>query len=343
MESVQIVINSFINLIESQGTVFIDGAMGTLLFEMGLEQGAPPELWNVEFPERIQEIHSRYIAAGSEIILTNSFGGTHYRLKLHHLQDQVYELNKAAAENARAAADKAPHFVAVAGSMGPTGELLEPMGTMTFEQAKEAFAKQARGLVDGGVDVLWIETMSHLDEVIAAIEGARVASSANPLPIVATLSFDTNGRTMMGVTAAEAITTLRQFDLAAIGANCGQNLPDTMAAVQAMHAVDPGIPLIAKANAGIPHWSENGQLVYDGTPEVMAGYAYHVQQMGAKLIGACCGSTPDTIQAMHAALNGRIPPEQLKMPEKKVVSNDISTPRTSTGSEQKRRRHRREK
>jgi 5-methyltetrahydrofolate--homocysteine methyltransferase len=337
--------NSFDELMQSQTYIFLDGAMGTLLFAMGLEEGAAPELWNVTHPQRIQEVHKQYIEAGSQIILTNSFGGTHYRLKLHDLQDRVYELNKAAAENARAAAANAPHKVAVAGSMGPTGELLQPMGTMTFQQAKEAFKEQARGLIDGGVDVLWIETMSHLDEVKAAIEGAREAAGDKPVPIVATMSFDTNGRTMMGVTGTEAIKALQDYGLAAMGANCGHNLPDTMAAVQAMHQVDGSMPLVAKANAGIPQWGEEGQLVYDGTPEVMAGYAYHVQQKGAKLIGACCGSSPDTIRAMRAALSGEIAVADLPLPQKEAAQEeaDSAQARAGTAGKPKRRRRRRDK
>ena len=298
--------------------------MGTMLFAMGLEQGGAPELWNLAYPERIQEVHRRYIEAGSQVILTNSFGGTRYRLKLHNLEGQVYELNKAAAENARQAADAVPHPVLVAGSMGPTGELLEPLGNMTFAECRAAFAEQTRGLADGGVDILWIETMSHLDEVRAAVEGARLVCS---LPVAATLSFDTNGRTMMGVTAVQAITTLREWKLAAVGANCGNNLPDTMAAIAAMRAADPEMPLIAKANAGIPHWGNNGALEYDGTPEVMAGYAYHVHQMGAQLIGACCGSSPETIRAMAAALKGETPVEQLVRP---VGGDDGTAVNTST-------------
>lgn len=290
--------------------LILDGAMGTMLFAMGLEQGEAPELWNVAHPERIQEVHRRYIEAGSQVILTNSFGGTRYRLKLHDLQDRVYELNKAAAENGRVAADSAPRPVLVAGSMGPTGELLQPLGSMTFAECRAAFAEQARGLADGGVDLFWIETMSHLDEVRAAVEGVRLVCSH---PIVATLSFDTNGRTMMGITAEQAISTIREWKLAAVGANCGNNLPDTMAAIAAMRTVDPEMPLIAKANAGIPRWGNNGALEYDGTPEVMAGYAYHVHQMGAQLIGACCGSAPETIRAMTAALRGEIPVAQLAM------------------------------
>lgn len=321
--------NKFQQLLATNAYLLLDGAMGTMLFSMGLEQGAAPELWNIVFPERIQYVHRRYIEAGSQVILTNSFGGTHYRLKLHDLQNRVYELNRTAAEIARRAA--ATHPILVAGSMGPTGELLEPLGEMTFAECRTAFAAQARGLADGGADVLWIETMSHLDEVRAAIEGAREVCD---LPVAATFSFDTNGRTMMGVTAEQAIMTLREYNLAAIGANCGNNLADTMAAVAAMRAVDPDMPLIAKANAGIPRWGSDGALAYDGTPAVMAGYAYHVHQMGVQLIGSCCGSTPDTIQAMKSALSGDIPLTQLLLPEEENARDSLPT------SKRERRRRR---
>jgi 5-methyltetrahydrofolate--homocysteine methyltransferase len=218
---------------------------------------------------------------------------------LHGLQDRAEELNRAAAEVARAEADAAPHPVVVAGSMGPSGELLDPLGTLTFEEAREAFAEQARGLAAGGVDVFWVETMSDIDEVRAAVAGARLASD---LPIVATMSFDTHGRTMMGVTPQKAAEALSELDLLAIGANCGNNLADTEAAVQAMHQAFPQAIIVAKANAGIPYF-ENSQLVYDGTPEVMAGYALRAREAGARLIGACCGSTAAHIQAMVTALS----------------------------------------
>ena len=324
--------------LQTEDYLVLDGAMGTMLMEMGLEQGAPPEGWNTLYPERIQEVHRRYIEAGSQLILTNSFGGTSFRLKLHNLQDRVYELNRAAAENGRIAAGNAPHPVIVAGSIGPTGELLAPMGTMTFEEAKAAFARQARGLADGGVDLLWVETMSDLDEMRAAVEGAR---SVSDLPIVATLSFDTNGRTMMGITAEQAGRAFQALDIIAFGANCGNNLPDTMAAIQAMHTVAPEIPLVAKANAGIPRWGDDGELVYDGTPEVMAGYAYHARRMGAKLIGGCCGSTPEHIRAMTAALNGSIPAEQLALPQRKNGGDAAPNPILPRPAATPRRRSRR--
>lgn len=290
--------NKLEQLLAENNYLLLDGAMGTMLFGMGLESGAPPEEWNVDFPERIKKVHEAYIEAGSQIILTNTFGGSSYRLKLHNLQDRVYELNKAAAEIGRAAAAEAAHEVVVAGSIGPSGELLAPMGEMTFEDAEAAFAEQARGLSDGGADVLWIETMSDLNEVKAAVFGAR---SVCDLPIAATMSFDTKGNTMMGVTPRQALTELKELGLIAIGANCGNGLADIIGVMEAMHATDPQMILIAKANAGIPKWV-NDELSYDGTPPIMASYANLVHRLGATLIGGCCGSAPEHIEAMAEAL-----------------------------------------
>jgi methionine synthase I (cobalamin-dependent) len=254
--------------------------------------------------ERVQSVHQAYVDAGSDVILTNSFGGTRYRMKLHDLQDRVVELNRAAAQNARAAADAADRPVLVAGSMGPTGELLVPMGNMTYEQCRDAFAEQAQGLIEGGVDVLWVETMSDLNEVKAAVEGARAVSA--DIPICATMSYDTRGRTMMGVTGAVMAQELGGLGLTAIGANCGNNLPETEAALAEMHAAMPDLILIAKANAGMPRF-EGEKLVYDGTPEVMAAYADRVHQHGVALIGGCCGSGPEHIRMMKQVLTGAIP------------------------------------
>lgn len=291
--------NPLKQLLETGQPVLLDGAMGTMLFDAGLEQGDPPDEWNVRYPERIKAIHKAYVDAGSQLILTNSFGGTHFRLEMHNLQDRVHELNKAAAENARAVADAAPHTVVVAGDIGPTGQLFEPMGLLTFEDAKAAFADQARGLADGGADVFWIETMSDLDEVKAAIAGVREVSD---LPIIATMSFDTHGHTMMGVSPAKFIETLGEQDVLAMGANCGTGSDELEKAVQKMRKTNPDVVLVAKANAGIPHVVKGGDIVYDGSPEVMAQYAQNVRSIGASLIGGCCGSTPAHIKAMAEAL-----------------------------------------
>jgi 5-methyltetrahydrofolate--homocysteine methyltransferase len=310
-------------LLQKEGYVLLDGAMGTMLMGMGLEQGNPPEEWNVLHPERIQAVHEGYINAGSRIILTNSFGGTRFRLKLHKLQDRVHELNEAAARVARAAADASPHHVVVAGSMGPTGELLEPMGTMTFAAAKEAFAEQAAALAAGGVDLLWVETMSDLEELRAAVEGAQEASD---LPVAASMTFDTNRHTMMGVSPEQAVEVLSGFNLVALGANCGNGPAEIEAVITTMQRVAPGLPLIAKSNAGIPRLVGD-DLIYDGTPLVMAGYAHRVQEMGAQLIGGCCGSTPDHIRAMAAALEGKVAPEDLPAaPRAQEVADAIARP-----------------
>ena len=304
--------NKLLELLHSESVLLLDGAMGTELFARGLVAGGSPEAWNVEAPERVQDVHKAYVDAGSNVILTNSFGGTRYRLKLHNMQDRVVELNRAAAQNARAVADAADHAVLVAGSMGPTGELLVPMGNMTYDECREAFAEQARGLVEGGVDILWVETMSDLDEVKAAVEGAR--SVAPDLPICATMSYDTRGRTMMGVTGAQMVQELAALGLTAVGANCGNNLIDTEAALAEMRAAAPDMILIAKANAGMPRY-EGDKLIYDGTPDVMAAYADRVRSNGISLIGGCCGSGPAHIRMMRQVLDGAIPvPEVTLVP-----------------------------
>lgn len=327
--------NRFQELLNSEDTILLDGAMGTVLMSVGLEQGHPPEEWNVSHAQRVRSVHDGYINAGSRVILTNSFGGTRYRLKLHNLQDRVEELNRAAAEIARQAADAAPHLVVVGGSMGPTGELMEPMGSLTMEKAREAFAEQAAALAAGGVDVLWVETMSDLQELEAAVQGAR---SVCDLPVVASMTFDTNRHTMMGVSPKQAVQALSEMNLAAIGANCGNGPAEIEYVIEAMTKEDPGVPLIAKSNAGIPQLI-GGELVYDGTPMVMAGYAHRVQGLGARLIGGCCGNTAQHIWAMSAALSGELPPDELP-PAPKAKSQKRTNGRKRSRS--RRRRHRRQ-
>lgn len=309
-------------IISARGYALADGAMGTQLFEAGLTSGDSPELWNLDRPEIVQDIHRRYFEAGSDLVVTNSFGGNRFRLALHGLEDRVGELNRAAAVNARAAADGTVNSgdeipvqrpeaanaraaadgtgraMLVAGSMGPTGELLEPLGAVSAQACEEAFAEQARGLAEGGADLLWIETMSDLSEAEAAVRGARAACD---LPVAVTMSFDTAGRTMMGVTGSDMARRLQGLGLAAMGANCGANLADTEAAAAAIATEAGGTPVICKPNAGVPVW-RGGGLVYDGTPEVMAAGAVRARRAGAAVIGACCGSTPEHIAAMAAAL-----------------------------------------
>jgi 5-methyltetrahydrofolate--homocysteine methyltransferase len=290
--------NPLTELLAEEGVLLLDGAMGTTLMEMGLGAGNPPEEWNVLFPERIEAVHREYVEAGARLLLTNSFGGNRFRLELHGLEERVLELNRAAAENARRAADSAPQRVVVAGSMGPTGALFEPLGTLTFDEAKAAFAEQAAGLAAGGAALLWVETMSDLEEVRAAVAGAREATD---LPIAATMTFDTNRHTMMGVSPEQAVAALGELGLVALGANCGNGPDEIEEVIARMQALGPAVPLIAKANAGIPHL-HGGELVYDGTPALMGAYAGHVRDLGASLIGGCCGNTPEHIRQMAAAL-----------------------------------------
>jgi 5-methyltetrahydrofolate--homocysteine methyltransferase len=287
------------DLLAEGNPVIADGAMGTMLQAAGLQHGDLPERWNVEKPDVIRAVHRAYIEAGAQIILSNSFGGNRVRLSLHNLADRADELNDAAARLARAEANAAPHPVVVAGSIGPTGQLLAPLGELEFDQAAGVFEEQACALVRGGVDVLWIETMSDLEEVRAAVTGAHRAAPGWPL--VATMTFDTHGRTMMGVTPENALETLQSLGVLALGGNCGRG-PDKIESVIArMHDANLQAVLVAKANAGLPRMV-NGAAVYDATPQVMAEYVRKIRQCGARIIGACCGSTPDHIRAMAGVL-----------------------------------------
>ena len=317
------------DLLAERGTLLIDGAMGTELFARGLGSGDPPEMWNVDHPDRVTAVHADYINAGSDIVLTNSFGGTGFRLKLHKLDDRCIELNRAAAQVARAAADahlaETGRRVLVAGSMGPTGELLEPMGSMTPATCADAFREQAIGLDEGGADLLWIETMSHLDEVAAAVVGAR---SVSDLPVCATLSFDTAGRTMMGVSGKAAVNRLTELGVDAIGANCGNNLADTEAALHEMRAANPDVLLISKANAGMPEW-HGTELHYSGEPEVMAAHAVRQREAGIQIIGACCGSSPKHLAMMRQVLDGNLPVPEVEF--EVAVVRQVAKARQRTG------------
>jgi 5-methyltetrahydrofolate--homocysteine methyltransferase len=279
-------------------TVLGDGAMGTMLQAAGLTGGESPELWNVEHPDRVRQIHTAYIEAGSRLIETNTFGGTRARMRFHGLDDRVFELNRAAASLAKEAAS--PAGALVAGSMGPTGELLEPIGLLTLAEAQAMFAEQARGLREGGVDLILIETMSQLPEVEAAILGIRAA--APDMLIAATMSFDTKGRTMMGVTPRAALEALTGWGVQIVGANCGNGPAEIEAVMTQMAQLRPeGVYLLAQSNAGLPR-EVDGRIQYDGTPDVMAAYAVKMLALGVNVVGACCGSTPAHIAAMARAL-----------------------------------------
>jgi methionine synthase I (cobalamin-dependent) len=286
------------SLLSARPWLLADGAIGSNLFERGLQSGDAPELWNSEHPERVAHLHRAFVEAGADIILTNSFGGTRHRLKLHKAEHRVAELNEIAGRLARVEADRAGRVVLVGGSMGPTGEILEPLGPLSIEAAREAFAEQALALAHGGADLLWIETLSSIEETEAAIAGAR----STELPVVATLSFDTNGRTMMGVTPLELAALHRKHRLAACGSNCGTGPAELVACiVNLATASDPAAILVAKANCGIPQFV-NGAIQFDGTPELMARYACLALDSGARIIGGCCGTTPRTLHTMRVAL-----------------------------------------
>lgn len=284
--------------LESQEILLLDGAMGTLLMEAGMPQGSCPELWNVTHADEVTNIHLAYLAAGSHIILTNSFGGNPSRLRRHALDNRLHELNAAAAKNAQQAIRETESTSFVAGSIGPTGELLEPYGELTFELARQGFAGQAQGLEDGGVDLFWIETMSDIKEVLAAIEGIR---SVSEKPITATLTYGQHGKTMMGVSPADTLDQLVPTGIMALGANCGTGPEEVRAVIQSLLEAGASLPLIAKPNAGLPK-EVNGAIVYDASPQYMAQMAPQLRQAGASLIGGCCGTTPQHILEMGRAL-----------------------------------------
>ena len=287
--------------IASGGVLLADGGMGTALFARGLETGDSPELWNVDHPDRVASVHREFVEAGSDIILTNSFGGNRYRAALHDAQDRVAELNLAAARVAREVADSAGRPVLVAGSMGPTGEILEPVGSLAMADAERAFAEQAAALAEGGVDLLWVETLSSEEELTAAIAGAGSAG----LPVVATMSFDTAGRTMMGLTPDAALALTRTLPLRpeAFGANCGIGPAQLLGSILGLNRLARADDiLVAKGNCGVPEYRD-GHIHYSGTPEIMALYATLARDAGAAIIGGCCGTTGIHLAAMRAALD----------------------------------------
>jgi len=284
--------------LKSGPVIVADGAMGTMLQAAGLPTGMSPEGWLLENPKPVRDVHQAYIEAGADMILTCTFGGTRARLEHSRLAEQVSEINRRAVKIAREAAAGRAYVV---GDIGPLGKLLAPLGTFTYDQAVEVFTEQATALAEAGVDGLYIETMSDLNEMRAAIQGVHQA--APEVPIFATFSFDRHGRTNMGVRPEQAAETLLSLKVDAFGANCGATLEMTEGAVAKMHEAAPHAPLIAKPNAGKPHMEiEQRKVVYDATPEDMAEYARRFVALGARVIGGCCGSSPAHIAAIARAV-----------------------------------------
>ena len=315
--------NNFLKILEEKSHILADGATGTNLFAMGLETGDPPEPWNVDHKDRIRALHQGFVDAGSDLFLTNSFGGTSFRLKLHSLEKRVFELNKAAGLIAREVADQANRRVIVAGAMGPTGEMIEPHGLMTPKEAADAFKAQAEGLAEGGVDVLWLETMYAMEELEAAMEAVKDIG----LPVCATMSFDTAGKTMMGITPSNLAKRSKDLNLSGFGANCGIGAPDLLATINDISKnVDPGTVVISKANCGIPEFVD-GNIMYSGTEELMSQYVQIAMNSGAKIIGGCCGTSFDHVRAMRKAMDQHSvssPPTLQEIEEKVGVMSEGS-------------------
>ena len=296
--------NALTDLLSEKGFLLADGATGTNLFNMGLQSGDAPEFWNADKPDNIRALYRGAVEAGSDLFLTNSFGANASRLKLHDAGHRAYEFSKLAAELGREVADAAGRKVIVAGSVGPTGEIMGDAGTLSHEDAVEMFEETGRGLIDGGADVLWVETISAPEEFRAAAEAFGNINA----PWCGTMSFDTAGRTMMGVTSADLVKLVEDLPNKplAFGANCGVGASDLLRTVLGFSASGTERPIIAKGNAGIPKYHD-GHIHYDGTPELMAEYAVMARDSGASIIGGCCGTMPDHLRAMRKALDETAP------------------------------------
>lgn len=286
--------------IQSGRTLVSDGAWGTLLHLRGLEAGECPEMWNLTHRDDVFAIAKGYIDAGSDIILTNSFGANPTKLSHFGLEDKTFELNEAAARISREAAGN-DRFVL--GSMGPTGVMLM-MGTVSEEELFEGFKKQAMALAKGGVDGLCIETMSAIDEAVIAIQAAKAACD---LPVACTFTFEKTAggafRTMMGVSPGEMLEAVKSAGASIVGSNCGNGFEQMIEIVRELRSMDRTTPILIHANAGRPVFRD-GETVFPETPEDMAGRVIELGSSGANIIGGCCGTTPAHIQAMVRKIRG---------------------------------------
>lgn len=289
--------NKFLERLQSGEILIADGATGTNLQKMEIKPGTPPEELVIDHPDFVLQLETSFVAAGSDLILTCTFGGTSIRMTGSKYSQRVPEINTRAAELARKAASTR-NGTLVAGSIGPTGQLIKPLGPLTADEVEAAFASQAKALAEGGVDLLVIESMFAYEEADAAFRGAR---SVTDLPIVVSFSYDRGVRTIMGVKPAEMFKHYKDMGAAMIGANCGTTL-ENMEKLQQEYAVTgPGFPLWAKPNAGMPH-IENGETVFDVTPEQMGDAVRKFIKLGARVVGGCCGNTPEHIAAISKAV-----------------------------------------
>ncbi|HVA29882.1 MAG TPA: homocysteine S-methyltransferase family protein [Gaiellaceae bacterium] len=286
---------SFDELLAERRVLLADGATGTNYQDMGIAPGVAPEEWVFDAPERVRELHERFADAGSELVLTCSFGATAPRLADGPLAGRAREVNLRAAELAREAVGEGR---LVAGSLGPTGQLVEPYGLLSRELCVAAYAEQARALADGGVDLLVLETFFALEEAVWAIEGVQ---SATDLPLVASFSFDQGTHTMMGASPADVVAAVGPLGVTALGANCGRSLDDTDAIVAQFVDAAPHVPLWVKPNAGVPKIVGDA-VVYEADPEMLAEHVGAYVDKGARIVGGCCGSTPQHIAAIARAL-----------------------------------------
>jgi 5-methyltetrahydrofolate--homocysteine methyltransferase len=294
-------VKSLLDALDEGGTLLADGATGTWMQERGLQAGAAPEQWTLERPGMVRQLASEYASAGSDLVYSNTFGGNRIRLGLSKLADHIQAVNADAVRLAREGIAAAGSRAWVAGSVGPTGEMIEPYGDIDPDDARAAFLEQAVILVGAGVDALVCETFTAIEEALLAVGAAREASDGK-LPVFASMAFDPCGRTMMGVTPADAVAALSGAGARIVGANCGVG-PDVVASVlAAMRKAAPACPLLGKPNAGLPI-SVDGKTVYPASPDTLAAFASEMRAAGTALVGACCGSTPAHLRAMRAALD----------------------------------------